>query len=298
MKKILYLFIVCLSFIAFPSCDDRDEIRNDINDLNSRLDALDAQIDTYNTQISAYQDMVLGQTYIKDYAYDKATGNYVLTLSDGTAMSIYSGKPDNEIPQMYIAEDGTWHYTQDGTDYVLTGSDGNAISALPVDGKNGVTPQISIDEEGYWLVSMDGGATWERIGGSAPIASPDMMLPSIFQSVTVSEDGKSMTLVVAATGESVTIPVGAESSFNLALSSESPISVAVGQSVTVAIQQTNVKEIAIESTPLQVEITDTKLKVTAPATLAAADYTLILKVFSEEGYCKLVSITVKVTSGN
>lgn len=107
-----------------------------------------------------------------------------------------------------------------------------------------------------------------------------------------------MTLVVAATGESVTIPVGAESSFNLALSSESPISVAVGQFVTVDIQQTNVKEIAIESTPLQVEITDAELKVTAPATLAAADYTLILKVFSEEGYCKLVSITVKVTSGN
>lgn len=298
MKKLLYLFITCLSFIAFSSCDDRDEIRNDINDLNSRLDALDAQIDAYNKQIVAYQDMVLGQVYIKDYSRDEKTGNYVLTLSDGTAVTVYSGNPDNEMPQMYIADDGTWHYTQDGADYVLTDDAGNSITAWPVDGKNGVTPQISVDAEGYWQVSMDGGATWERIGGSAPIASPDMMLPSIFQSVTVSEDGKSMTLVVAATGESVTIPVGAESSFNLALSSESPISVAVGQSVTVAIQQTNVKEIAIESTPLQVEITDAELKVTAPATLAAADYTLILKVFSEEGYCKLVSITVKVTSGN
>lgn len=298
MKKLLYLFITCLSFIAFSSCDDRDEIRNDINDLNSRLDALDAQIDAYNKQIVAYQDMVLGQVYIKDYSRDEKTGNYVLTLSDGTAVTVYSGNPDNEMPQMYIADDGTWHYTQDGADYVLTDDAGNSITAWPVDGKNGVTPQISVDAEGYWLVSMDGGATWERLGGTNPIASPDMMLPSIFQSVTVSEDGKSMTLVVAATGESVTIPVGAESSFNLELSSESPVSVAVGRSVTVAIQQTNVKEIAIESTPLQVEITDAELKVTAPATLAAADYTLILKVFSEEGYCKLVSITVTVTSGN
>lgn len=88
MKKILYLFIVCLSFIAFPSCDDRDEIRNDINDLNSRLDALDAQIDAYNKQIVAYQDMVLGQVYIKDYSRDEKTGNYVLTLSDGTAVTV------------------------------------------------------------------------------------------------------------------------------------------------------------------------------------------------------------------
>lgn len=180
MKKLLYLFITCLSFIAFSSCDDRDEIRNDINDLNSRLDALDAQIDAYNKQIVAYQDMVLGQVYIKDYSRDEKTGNYVLTLSDGTAVTVYSGNPDDEIPQMYIADDGTWHYTQDGADYVLTDDAGNTITAWPVDGKNGVTPQISVDAEGYWQVSMDGGATWERIGGTTPIASPDMMLPSIF----------------------------------------------------------------------------------------------------------------------
>ena len=60
---------------------------------------------------------------------------------------------------MYIADDGTWHYTQDGADYVLTDDAGNSITAWPVDGKNGVTPQISVDAEGYWQVSMDGGAT-------------------------------------------------------------------------------------------------------------------------------------------
>lgn len=137
MKKLLYLFITCLSFIAFSSCDDRDEIRNDINDLNSRLDALDAQIDAYNKQIVAYQDMVLGQVYIKDYSRDEKTGNYVLTLSDGTAVTVYSGNPDNEMPQMYIAGDGTWHYTQDGADYVLTDDAGNSITAWPVNGKMG-----------------------------------------------------------------------------------------------------------------------------------------------------------------
>lgn len=293
MKKLLYLFITCLSFIAFSSCDDRDEIRNDINDLNSRLDALDAQIDAYNKQIVAYQDMVLGQVYIKDYSRDEKTGNYVLTLSDGTAVTVYSGNPDDEIPQMYIADDGTWHYTQDGADYVLTDDAGNSITAWPVDGKNGVTPQISVDAEGYWQVSMDGGATWERLGGTTPIASPDMMLPSIFQSVTVSEDGKSMTFVVASTGESVTVPVGVEDSFGLTLTDGYDLSVQAGQSVSVAIQQTNVKEIVIESTPLQVEVTETNLKVTAPAGLSGS-YALYLKVFSAEGYCKLVTVNVTV----
>jgi TonB-dependent SusC/RagA subfamily outer membrane receptor len=224
---------------------------------------------------------------------DEKTGNYVLTLSDGTAVTVYSGNPDNEMPQMYIADDGTWHYTQDGADYVLTDDAGNSITAWPVDGKNGVTPQISVDAEGYWQVSMDGGATWERIGGTTPIASPDMMLPSIFQSVTVSEDGKSMTFVVASTGESVTVPVGVEDSFGLILTDVYDLSVQAGQSVSVAIQQTNVKEIVIESTPLQVEVTETNLKVTAPAGLSGS-YTLYLKVFSAEGYCKLVTVNVTV----
>ena len=67
MKKLLYLFITCLSFIAFSSCDDRDEIRNDINDLNSRLDALDAQIDAYNNADCCIIRTIgfWGQVYIK-----------------------------------------------------------------------------------------------------------------------------------------------------------------------------------------------------------------------------------------
>ena len=293
MKKLLYLFITCLSFIAFSSCDDRDEIRNDINDLNSRLDALDAQIDAYNKQIVAYQDMVLGQVYIKDYSRDEKTGNYVLTLSDGTAVTVYSGNPDDEIPQMYIADDGTWHYTQDGADYVLTDDSRNTITAWPVDGKDGVTPLNSVDAEGYWLVSMDGGATWERLGGTNPIASPDMMLPSIFQSVTVIEDCKSMTFVVASTGNSVTVPVGVDNSFGLELTGGNLVTVVAGASVEISITQTNVKEIVIESSPLQVEVTETNLKVTAPAGLSGS-YTLYLKVFSAEGYCKLVTVNVTV----
>ena len=293
MKKLLYLFITCLSFIAFSSCDDRDEIRNDINDLNSRLDALDAQIDAYNKQIVAYQDMVLGQVYIKDYSRDEKTGNYVLTLSDGTAVTVYSGNPDDEIPQMYIADDGTWHYTQDGADYVLTDDAGNTITAWPVDGKDGVTPQISVDAEGYWLVSMDGGATWERLGGTNPIASPDMMLPSIFPPAPSSEAGLFLFFVVVSTGNSVTVPVGVDNSFGLELTGGNLVTVVAGASVDISITQTNVKEIVIESTPLQVEVTETNLKVTAPAGLSGS-YTLYLKVFSAEGYCKLVTVNVTV----
>ena len=118
-----------------------------------------------------------------------------------------------------------------------------------------------------------------------------MMLPSIFQSVTVSEDGKSMTFVVASTGNSVTVPVGVDNSFGLELTGGNLVTVVAGASVDISITQTNVKEIVIESTPLQV--TETNLKVTAPAGLSGS-YTLYLKVFSAEGYCKLVTVNVTV----
>ena len=49
----------------------------------------------------------------------------------------------------------------------------------------------------------------------------------------------------------------------------------------------------LSNTPLQVEVTETNLKVTAPAGLSGS-YTLYLKVFSAEGYCKLVTVNVTV----
>ena len=48
MKKILILLVCLLPVITFTSCDDKDDIRKDIDDLNARLDAL---TDEYEHQI-------------------------------------------------------------------------------------------------------------------------------------------------------------------------------------------------------------------------------------------------------
>ena len=42
MKKHILLFLSIFSLVAFSGCDDRDEIRDDINALSARLDALQA----------------------------------------------------------------------------------------------------------------------------------------------------------------------------------------------------------------------------------------------------------------
>ena len=48
MKKILILLVCLLPVITFTSCDDKDDIRKDIDDLNARLDALTDDLENLN----------------------------------------------------------------------------------------------------------------------------------------------------------------------------------------------------------------------------------------------------------
>lgn len=50
MKKILILLVCLLPVITFTSCDDKDDIRKDIDDLNARLDALTDDLENLNTE--------------------------------------------------------------------------------------------------------------------------------------------------------------------------------------------------------------------------------------------------------
>lgn len=50
MKKLIFLFISIFSLVALNSCDKRDDIRKDIDDLNSRLDQLEANLPQFNEE--------------------------------------------------------------------------------------------------------------------------------------------------------------------------------------------------------------------------------------------------------
>ena len=50
MKKHILLFLSIFSLVAFSGCDDRDEIRDDINALSARLDALQVEFDKAEQQ--------------------------------------------------------------------------------------------------------------------------------------------------------------------------------------------------------------------------------------------------------
>lgn len=293
MKKILILLICLLPVITFTACDDKDDIRKDIDDLNARLDALEDDLVDLNTGIKSFQDAMKGLVLITDYSMDEK-GNYTLTLSDGKKLVIYSGQPAGEIPTLGVNDAGNWTYTLNGETKELTDEDGNPCPAVPVDGKDGKTPTISIDSDGYWCYAIEGGEV-QRIEGRYNIANIEKIPGGIFSNVTV--EGNNMTFGFA--DGSTTIPL--LGGLNLAFSNVSgeltSVTVAKTGSITITATPTNVDNIIIDQTPLKVNLTDAasdNLTISAKG-VAAGEYTVYFQIFSKEGYRLIKPLKVTVS---
>lgn len=291
MKKILILLISLLPLITFTACDDKDDIRKDIDDLNARLDALTDDLENLNTSIKSFQDAMNGLVLVTGYSMDEK-GNYTLSLSDGTNLVIYGGQPAGDIPTLGINEAGNWTYTLNGTTKELKDGDGNPCPAVPEDGKDGKTPTISIDSEGYWCYAVGDGDA-QRIEGRYNIADITKIPSSIFAGVTV--EGNKMSFTFGDEGSSpvdILLLGGLDMTFSTANAT-----VAKDETVTLTATQTAVAKVVIDPTPLQVSLTDAvdnNLTIGAKG-VDAGEYTVYFQIFSETGYrlVKALKVTVQ-----
>lgn len=172
MKKILSLFFVLSLFAACSDPFDDSEIRKDITDLQERVAALEKICKEMNNNITAMQtivnalqnnDYVTGVTPVTENG--KVIG-YTITFTKSQPITIYHGGTDGKNSHTHIIgvkedTDGVYYWTLDGE--WLTDDDGNKIKAVGTDGKDGITPQLKI-EEGYWYISYDNGASWKMLG--------------------------------------------------------------------------------------------------------------------------------------
>lgn len=291
MKKILILLISLLPIITFTACDDKDDIRKDIDDLNARLDALTDDLENLNTNIKSFQDAMKGLVLITGYSMDEK-GNYTLSMSDGTSLVIYSGQPAGDIPTFGINEAGNWTYTLNGITKELKDGQGNPCPAVSADGKDGKTPTISIDSEGYWCYAIGDGDA-QRIEGRYNIANITQIPGSIFADVTV--EGNKISFMFGEEGSSpVDIPLlgGLDMTFSTANAT-----VAIGGTVTLTATQVAVEKVVIDPTPLQVSLTDAadnNLTIGAKG-VDSGEYTVYFQIFSEAGYrlVKALKVTVQ-----
>lgn len=296
MKKVISIICITL-LVALYSCDERDDLRSDIDNLKERVANLEASIEQMNSDISNYQQMVEGKILVVGYSKDEQD-NYTIELSNGETVTIYSGKVDmNDMPLFSVNASGHWAYTINDMTTELLVND-KPVSAIPETGTAGVTPKLKVDANGFWLISIDNGSTWNKLGnnqiadGTQAVANAS----SLFSNVTIDEATGQITFTIRADNSQVKVPIYGKD-FYLTIKYEGTATFGLGQKQEFLVEQANVETATIENQTWGVKLTENKLIVTAPKTnVQGKEYEeqIYIKIFSKEGYCRVVKLPVKL----
>lgn len=294
MKKHILLFLSIFSLVTFSGCDDRDEIRDDINALSARLDALQVEFDKLNSNINTFYNLSNGKTYFTSYTQNE-NGDYTLKLSDGTSWTVYGGMPEGELPVVTISEEGKWVFSHNGEVIELKDEAGNPATANPVDGKSGSTPKMSVDEEGYWCYQIGDGAV-QRVPGPYNVAEVDKINPSIFEEVKVKEDNNNNVLQFKLYDSDDYINVAVLGGMDMTFSEQNP-TIKKGGNKTLPATLTDVYEVVISPTPLNVELdASSNLTITVPAGVDEGEYVIYFEIYNKDGYRLVKPLHVTVTA--
>lgn len=295
MKKHILLFLSIFSLVTFSACDDRDEIREDINALSARLDALQVEFDKLNDNISTFYNLATGKTYFTSYTQDEK-GNYTLKLSDGTSWTVYGGLPEGDLPVITINEEGKWIFSYNGEEIELKDEEGNPATAFPVNGEDGSTPKMFIDEHGYWCYQIGDGAV-QQVPGPYNVAEVGEINPSIFD--VVQADTEHNVLKFKLYGSDEFVDIALLGGLNMTFSADNPtLSTSSTRTLTFPAILTEVATVVISPTPFEVKLTDAgSLTISIPTgvTVSAGEYTIYFEIYNEAGYRLVKSLTVTVT---
>ena len=293
MKKHILLFLSIFSLVTFSGCDERDEIRDDINALSARLDALQVEFDKLNDNISTFYNLATGKTYFTSYTQDEK-GNYTLKLSDGTSWTVYGGLPEGDLPVITINEEGKWIFSYNGEEIELKDEAGNPATAFPVDGENGLTPKMSIGEDGCWYYQIGDGEP-QIVPGPYNVAKVGKINPSIFDVVQADTEHNVLKFKLYGSDEFVDIALlgGLDMKFP---KGEHKVN---ATPLTLTADLTEVATVVISPTPLDVKLTDAEsgnltISIPSGATVPAGKYTIYFEIYNEAGYRLVKSLTVTV----
>ena len=163
MKSLNFLRTLACSFAAMfaVACVDTDSLWDEIHGIKDELSSIEARIDSLEQvtakNVAALQSIVsVGN--IASWTYNAETGKGVITLVDGTKISI-----SQEIKGYSII---TVEKDENGNYYWALCVDGENIPLL-IDNKKvpvNVTPALKISNNNEWMISVDGGVTWINTG--------------------------------------------------------------------------------------------------------------------------------------
>lgn len=287
MKKHILLFLSIFSLVTFSGCDDRDEIRDDINALSARLDALQVEFDKLNSNINTFYNLANGKIYFTSYTQNE-NGDYTLKLSDGTFWTVYGGMPEGELPVVTINDEKKWIFSYEGEEIDLG-------SALPIDGKDGSALVMSIDNEGYWCYQIGDGEK-QRVPGAYNVADVSKIHPSIFEDVKVST-GSPDVLQFKLYDSDDYINVAVLGGMDMTFPEQNLTITKGGNKTLTAILDTDLYEVVISPTPLNVELDASgNLTITVPTGVDEGEYVIYFEIYNKDGYRLVKPLHVTVTA--
>ena len=313
MKSLLSLLLCSLLLFGCSDKYDDSALRNDLNDLENRVAKLEELCKQINTNISSLQKIVEAlQDNLSISKVEQISDGYIIHFSDGSTATIKNGKDSGDAPVVGVKQDadGCYYWTLD--DEWLTDEDGNKTKAHGTDGKDGITPQLKI-ENGRWMLSMDNGKTWTDIGQATGADGKDGEdgtdgedgvdgkdgTNGIFKNVREDDDNVYFTLEDDSV---ITIPKSDNSKFAIAFDTTDIAILNGGESKTIsytitdATENTVVKAIAQDGWKVKVNATSTDkgtITITAPNPIVESE----ILVFANDGSYRTVMVSLNCMQG-
>lgn len=195
MKYIKSYIFLTLMVVSLVGCKV-DDLKDDVNDLKDRVALIEEQVKLLNdnVEVLAY---VLDPQQKTIKSVTENNGQYVITLSDGSVMTLTIGQPGTIVqPEISVDNNGYW---------VVNGNP-TGVKAVGEDGKNGEGyPEFRV-EEGKWKVRF-GESGWSDVPGG-DLGTGTSLGDQFFESASLSEDGTVFT-IVGTDGQVYTFPVDA-----------------------------------------------------------------------------------------
>lgn len=206
MKRIKLFFTISLMVLALVGCSKWDKEIDNLKDRVSQLEETVKQLNSSLEQVKTIINALESGDYITGIEELEDGSGYKITFAKGGTITIKNGKDGKDAPIIGIkeGEDGIWYWTitTDGKEEFLE-IDGQRI---PVSGKDGVTPVIGVNKDGYWTIDMKDGRGPQIMTDSEgnPIKAEGKDGDSFFSDIDNSSDD--YVVITLSNGSVITLP--------------------------------------------------------------------------------------------
>lgn len=185
-----YIFLTWM-LVSLVGCK-MDDLKDDVNDLKDRVTLIEEQVKILNDNVEVFA-YVLDPQQKTISSVTESNGQYIITLSDGSTMTLTVGKAGTVVqPTISVNSDGYW---------VVNGFS-TGVKAIGEDGVTSDYPEFQV-KNGEWLVRFGEDGEWKPVeGGNIGGGS---LGDQIFESAKV--DGDKFVITLANEGGTYELPI-------------------------------------------------------------------------------------------